>query len=85
MLAEELLDTVRSAAASPHLPPGEDEARIVPQDVLEDLDEQTDGLSGREVEVLLQVARGKCNQLIAASLHLSEATVKRHLATPTAR
>jgi DNA-binding NarL/FixJ family response regulator len=77
---EELLDTVRNAAASPHSPPGESEARIVPREVLEDLDGQVDGLSGREVEILLQAARGMSNQQIAASLHLSEATVKRHLA-----
>jgi DNA-binding NarL/FixJ family response regulator len=39
-----------------------------------------DGISGRELEVLLMVARGMSNQQIAVSLHLSEATVKRHLA-----
>ena len=39
-----------------------------------------EGLSGRELEVLLLVARGMSNQQIAISLHLSEATVKRHLA-----
>ena len=39
-----------------------------------------DGLSGRELEVLLMVARGMSNQQIAISLHLSEATIKRHLA-----
>jgi DNA-binding NarL/FixJ family response regulator len=77
---EELLDTVRNAAASPHSPSGETEALIVPQEVLEDLDGKADGLSGREVEILLQAARGMSNQQIAASLHLSEATVKRHLA-----
>jgi DNA-binding NarL/FixJ family response regulator len=77
---EELLDTVRNAAASPHSPSGESEARIVPDGVLEDLDGRADGLSGREVEILLQAARGMSNQQIAASLHLSEATVKRHLA-----
>jgi DNA-binding NarL/FixJ family response regulator len=39
-----------------------------------------DGISGRELEVLLMVARGMSNQQIAISLHLSEATIKRHLA-----
>ena len=39
-----------------------------------------DGLSERELEVLLMVARGMSNNQIAISLHLSEATVKRHLA-----
>jgi ATP/maltotriose-dependent transcriptional regulator MalT len=37
-------------------------------------------LSGRELEVLLMVARRMSNHQIAVSLHLSEATIKRHLA-----
>jgi ATP/maltotriose-dependent transcriptional regulator MalT len=41
---------------------------------------ETAGLSRRELEVLLMVARGMSNHQIAISLHLSEATVKRHLA-----
>jgi hypothetical protein len=71
---------VRNAAASPRSPAGESEARIVPKEVLNDLEGRADGLSRREVEILLQAARGMSNQQIAASLHLSEATVKRHLA-----
>jgi DNA-binding NarL/FixJ family response regulator len=35
---EELLDTVRNAAASPLSPSGQSEARGVPREVLEDLD-----------------------------------------------
>jgi DNA-binding NarL/FixJ family response regulator len=77
---EELLYTVRYAAAYPPSPSDESEAMIVPQEVLEDLDGQADSLSGRELEILLQAARGMSNQQIAASLHLSEATVKRYLA-----
>jgi len=77
---EELLDAVKNAAASPQSPPGELGAHVVPEEVLEDLDGQASGLSGREVEILLQAARGMSNQQIATSLHLSEATVKRHLA-----
>jgi DNA-binding NarL/FixJ family response regulator len=37
-------------------------------------------LSARELEIVLLAARGLSNQQIASSLHLSEATVKRHLA-----
>lgn len=37
-------------------------------------------LSERELEVLLQAARGDSNHQAAQALHLSEATVKRHLA-----
>jgi DNA-binding NarL/FixJ family response regulator len=37
-------------------------------------------LTARELELLLLVARGLSNTQIASSLHISEATVKRHLA-----
>ncbi len=36
-------------------------------------------LSSRELEVLLLAARGRSNNQIASSLHISEGTVKRHL------
>lgn len=37
-------------------------------------------LSERELEILLLAARGHSNRQAAASLHLAEATIKRHLA-----
>lgn len=39
----------------------------------------TSGLSSREIEVLTAAARGRNNQQIARTLHVSEATVKTHL------
>lgn len=38
-----------------------------------------EALSTREIEVLIQVARGASNKEIARGLHISEATVKSHL------
>ncbi len=75
---EELLSAVHSAAHSP-IGPVEGAVVIAPESSFRD-PAQADGLSGRELEVLLMVARGMGNQRIAAALHLSEATVKRHLA-----
>jgi len=70
---EELHTAVYTAASSP---PGD---VIISPRALED-PSGPDGLSRRELEVLLMVARGMSNQQIAVSLYLSEATVKRHLA-----
>jgi ATP/maltotriose-dependent transcriptional regulator MalT len=39
-----------------------------------------DVLSVRELEILLLAARGLSNRQIGASLHVTEGTVKRHLA-----
>ena len=53
----------------------------MPREVLDRTERSTlDALSGRELEVLSQAARGLSNRHIAHSLQLSEATVKRHLA-----
>ncbi len=70
---EELHAAVHSAASGPA------GNVVIPPETLRNPTE-VDGLSGRELDVLLLVARGMSNHQIAVSLHLSEATVKRHLA-----
>jgi DNA-binding NarL/FixJ family response regulator len=75
---EELHAAVHTAANSP-VGPGKDVIIIAPPKAFRNPVE-ADGLSERELEVLLMVARGMSNHQIAVSLHLSEATIKRHLA-----
>jgi DNA-binding NarL/FixJ family response regulator len=65
---EQLHEAVHNAARSP-MGPDEGVVVVAPRGLLEER-EGPDGVSGRELEVLLLVA----------SLHISEATVKRHLA-----
>jgi DNA-binding NarL/FixJ family response regulator len=77
---QELLRTVRTAAESPSISPKENVAIVVPREAFERVERKANGLSARELEILLLVARGLSNRQIAASLRLSEATVKRHLA-----
>lgn len=73
-----LLDTVRSIAR------GGDEENVivsVPRETLHrtEMGDPGDGLTSREREVLLLAARGLGNKQIGEDLHLSTATVKRHL------
>jgi DNA-binding NarL/FixJ family response regulator len=75
---EELHAAVHTAANSPIGPRG-DEVIVASPSTFRNPAEAV-GLSERELEVLLMVARGMSNQQIATSLHLSEATIKRHLA-----
>jgi DNA-binding NarL/FixJ family response regulator len=78
---EELIAAVRAAARSPVGPPEENVILAVPRSVLERVEEDTEEVpSGRELEILLLAARGFSNRQIATSIHISEATVKRHLA-----
>jgi DNA-binding NarL/FixJ family response regulator len=75
---EELHAAVHAAANSP-VGPEKDVVIVAPPKAFRNAAE-ADGLSERELEVLLMVARGMSNHQIAVSLHLSEATIKRHLA-----
>ncbi len=73
-----LLDTIRSVAR------GGDEENVivsVPRESLQKTEEHDpeNGLTRREREVLLLAARGLGNKRIGEDLHLSTATVKRHL------
>jgi len=76
--SEHLVAAVRVAVLDPK------SANVVvgmPRGMLEGTEEGAESvLSGRELEILLLAARGLSNGQIASSLHLSEGTVKRHLA-----
>jgi DNA-binding NarL/FixJ family response regulator len=76
--SEHLVAAVRAAvldAASENVVVG------MPTEMLESTEEGAESvLSARELEILLLAARGLSNHQIATSLHLAEATVKRHLA-----
>ena len=79
---EDLLGTVRKATQGP--PEGESDSYAV-VGMAERLigqvsNAEASGLSARELELLVAVSRGLSNAQVAASLHISEATVKRHLA-----
>jgi DNA-binding NarL/FixJ family response regulator len=76
--ADHLVAAVRAAVFDP----GSENAVVgMPQEMLEGTREGAESvLTARELEILLLAARGLSNEHIASSLHLSEATVKRHLA-----
>jgi len=78
---EELLTAVHAAAESPEDPHDENVVMVVPRGAFERAEKATEeGISARELEILLLVARGLSNRQIAHALRLAEATVKRHLA-----
>ncbi len=52
----------------------------LPRAFLSKMAEGPGGLTGRQVEIVALAARGLSNRQIARALHISEATVKRHLA-----
>ena len=76
--AEHLVAAVRAAVLDPE---GGEVIVGMPRAMLERAEGGSEGtLSVRELEILLLAARGLSNGRIASSLHISEATVKRHLA-----
>ena len=76
--SEHLVAAVRAAAFDPA---SESVVVGMPEEMLEGTREGAESLlTARELEILLLAARGLSNEHIASSLHLSEATVKRHLA-----
>jgi DNA-binding NarL/FixJ family response regulator len=79
---QELLTAVHTAAASPAEPHDKNVVTVVPREAFERAERATEegGLSTRELEILLLVARGLSNRQISNTLHVAEATVKRHLA-----
>jgi DNA-binding NarL/FixJ family response regulator len=76
--SEHLVAAVRAAVFDPE---GKNAVVGLPPSMLEEGGDGVESvLSPRELEIVLLAARGLSNQQIAYSLHLSEATVKRHLA-----
>jgi DNA-binding NarL/FixJ family response regulator len=76
--SEDLLATIEAASRNPG---GENAVVSMPRGLLERMGEEPVGsLSERETEIVVLAARGCSNHRIAQELHLSEATVKRHLA-----
>ena len=76
--SEHLVAAIRAAVLDPK---SENAVVGMPRSMLEGAEEGVDSvLSARELEIVLLAARGLSNHQIASSLHLSEATVKRHLA-----
>jgi DNA-binding NarL/FixJ family response regulator len=76
--SEHLVAAVRAAVLDPK---SENAVVGMPREMLEGTEEGVESvLSARELEIVLLAARGLSNAQIATSLHISEATVKRHLA-----
>jgi len=72
MLRKELIETIRSVHGG--------KKRIPPEIAVEMAEHHTDdALTEREIEVLLHVAGGRANKMIAVDLKISEETVKAHM------
>jgi DNA-binding NarL/FixJ family response regulator len=76
--SEHLVAAVRATVLDPA---GQAAVVGMPEEMLEETGTGAEGvISARELEILLLAARGLSNESIASSLHIAEATVKRHLA-----
>jgi two-component system, NarL family, response regulator len=72
MLRKELVETIRSAHGG--------KKRIPPEIAAEMIEHiKDDALTEREIEVLLQVAAGNSNKIVADHLAISEDTVRSHM------
>ena len=75
---EHLTGAIRAAVFDPK---GNHVVVGLPQQMIQEVEDGPRGvLTTREMEILVLVARGLSNHQIAHHLHLSEATIKRHLA-----
>ena len=81
--SKELLTTIDAISRNPR---GDNAVVSMPRSLLVRLGEEpVRALSERETEIVVLAARGLSNCQIARELHLSEATVKRHLANVYAK
>ncbi len=75
---QHLIGAIRAAIFDPQ---GENVVVGMPRGMLEEARNGSGGvLSARELEILLLAARGLSNRKIGENLHITEATVRRHLA-----
>jgi DNA-binding NarL/FixJ family response regulator len=75
---EDLLATVSALSRNPE---GDNVVVSMPRGSLQRIgDGHESSLSEREMEIVVLLARGLSNRQIATQIHISEATVKRHLA-----
>ena len=84
--SQDLISTVLSVArASQHGGDGDTVSVTIPREDFDALELAQSELSQRETEILRLVARGTSNREVARNLHISETTVKRHLANVYAK
>ncbi len=83
--SQDLISTVLSVARAPHGGDGATVSVTVPREDYDALELAESELSQRETQILRLVARGTSNKEAAKTLHVSEATVKRHLSNVYAK